>query len=479
MRKVLVLANLGSRDVKHDGEFLASAREGGARLYEGYREASSGIELPIIFPALEHVSRHWEREVSEPAVAGLFYTDQEDPRFRKGDTIEIARIVRRKLLDAFQKPSQGLPPRLHFRGGKMIQMHHVEGVPARYDDMHGFYERFFADHPRLHEPEGWLCFVLTSGGTPAMNAMMLFQAVRHFGENCVQIYVSPDGVVSEMLVGEEMVRAEIERRFNDALEATQFRAAAGILEHTSRGGYRAAACRYAEHRLAFDFGEAVARCREASRAAEGEAKRYLDRHVRAAQDLEGGASRQALLIEEVFYNLEVKHEAGEFVDVLGRAFRLQEALLTWIVETNTGIRSGRGNNLTDQEDAVDAVPDLRKFLENYRTKESGKLQMGREINRVALSAISKHLATPEAGLSRESRTRVEKVLEATEKVEALADLRNRTIIAHGFEGASHDDVAGAFGSGDLIEDLRSSVGAALLRDLSANPFFELAEKLRF
>lgn len=463
--------------MEHDGRFLSAPREEGARLHERYGEESSKIRLPIISPAFEYISSCWEREVSEPATIGLFHTDQQDPDFSKGDTVEVAKVVRRKILDGFQKPSTGMTPRLHLKGGKAIQTRAVEGVPARYDDMYGFYERFFSGSPHLRDAERWLCFVLTSGGTPAMNAMLIFHAVRHFGENCVQIYVSPDGVASDMQIGEEMVRAAVERRFNETLDVLQFRAAAEVLERASRGGHRSAACRYAEHRLAFDFRQARKRCLEAGRGAEGDVKRYLDRHARATQDLEGGASNQALLIEELFYNLEVKYEAGEFVDVLGRAFRLQEALLTWTVERNTDIRTGKRRKLSDQEEAVDSVPGLRASLESYRTaKDKNKLEMKREINRVALMAITEHLATPDAQLSEEARTRAEKVARAAEKIEALADLRNRTIIAHGFEGVSGEDIPG---SGTLVEDLRSMVGAALDRDLSTNPFFDLSRKLRF
>jgi hypothetical protein len=52
-------------------------------------------------------------------------------------------------------------------------------------------------------------------------------------------------------------------------------------------------------------------------------------------------------------------------------------------------------------------------------------------------------------------------------------------VAHGFEGVSEREVVQTWGSDTLVEDLRSTVGAALDRDLSENPFFELAERLRF
>jgi len=131
--------------------------------------------------------------------------------------------------------------------------------------MYDFYWEFFAGKKADWDPEAWLCFVLTSGGTPAMNATLILHAVQHFGENCVQIYVPDRDEPSELRLGEEMLRAATERRFNEALDASQFRAAAGTLEDSARADYRTHACRYAEHRLAFDFRRAVDHCRAAIR----------------------------------------------------------------------------------------------------------------------------------------------------------------------------------------------------------------------
>lgn len=469
-RKVLILANVGNRDVLLDGEALWPPREKGAEILERFNKVARDVALPIVSPALRHIgSSGWE--VSESPDVGLFYTDQGDERFRGSDTVEFAKIMKRKLLDEFPRREES--GGVQFSSGKSIFTKPIRESPARYDDMYGFYRDYFAGNAHIREPEGWLCFVLTSGGTPAMNAMLILHAVQHFGENCVQIYVSPEGEAHDMRVGEEIVRAAVERRFDDALAASQFRAAAEILEDGERGGYRASACRYAEHRLAFDFRGADRHCREALKKSEGDARRWLEGHSRLAQKLQYGASDPSLLIEELFYNLEVKWVCGEYVDVLGRSFRLAEALRTWIIESNTPIRNDGKTSLKKQKSEIIAIPGLWERIEK-------KLDIERpELNRFALTTIMEYMIEAEAHFPEEARERVARVMEGLEKIDKLAELRNKTILAHGFEGVSRERLEAEYGSDSLIEDLRESVGDALGRDLSENPFFELAARLKF
>lgn len=493
-RKVLILANVGSRDVLLDGQPLKPARDAGGELLERYEEVKDRIELPIISAGLRHVEslgrRYPEvlgRNERTPQI-GLFCTDQRDPDYRESDTVELAEVARRRLPALFpaRRENKGLRIRV---GKKSVRTFSISRNPARYDHMYSFFEEFFSSDSHLRSPEEWLCFVLASGGTPAMSSMLLLHAIGHFGANCVQVYVAPGQGAANMIAGEHIARAAARRRFNEALEALQFRAAAAIAEDALvGGGWRAAAARYAEHRLAFDFEGAREHCLKALRQAdEAEERELLERHAADIESLEIGAARrehQPLLIAEVLYNMEVKHDCGEFVDVLGRAFRLQEALLTWLVETNTSVRTGRRKVLIsergpDQEDAVRAVPGLYEFLTEYRTQEGGRLQLQREINRTALLAVAKHLSRAEAAFPEKVSRRAARVVEAAEGIEQLAKLRNETIIAHGFRGISEEELNSEYGGADLVGDLRESVGAALDKELFPNPFLELSRMLRF
>lgn len=485
---MLVLANLGSRDVTYKGESIQPAREGGAELLRDYDSVASDIELPILTPALEYIGslsyRYPEvtdRDAEAPMV-GLFYTDQQDPRHSPGDTVEVARIVRKKLPQDFPNRSENHGIRL--MGKKLVPTYRFEGDnPARYDHAYGFYERFFAISLHLREPQKWLCFVLASGGTPAMNAMLLLHSINHFGANCVQVYVSPEGEAVSMRVGEKVARDDSRRRANEALKTLQFKAAATVAENALGGGWRVEACRYADYRLAFDFRRARERVQEALRGVDEGARGALERHAEAIERLEQGAAtrrNRALLIAELFYNLEIKQETGEFVDALGRAFRLQEALLTWVVEDNTGLRADK-SLIPDQEEALNEVPGLLDHLVGYKTPEEGtQLQLKQKMNRVALMAVAEYLAAPDVGLAEERRRRIAELVEASRRIDGLASLRNKTIIAHGFRGVSQEELEKSeYGTSRLADDLRESVGSALAVDLSTNPFFELIRLLRF
>jgi len=468
-RRVVILANVGNRDVSHSSRSLDRPRTEGKELLERYREVSSEIDLPIILPALGFIEEEWREELEEPAYAGLFYTDQ-DPAIsethREKDTVYLAEIVRRKLLERFDPSRRDAA--LRFAGKKAIRLYRVEGNPARYDQMHAHFERFFREDRFLSEPEGWLCFVLTSGGTPAMSAMLMLHAIEHFGASCVQVYTDQGGRATDLRVGERLLRRQTARSFDEALESLRFGAAAEILQGSPLSGWRVHACRYAESRLSFDFRRARAHCREALKRAGPQGERLMEEELDGLEPLL--ARNPKKLLEELFYNMQVKHRSGEYVDFLGRAFRLAEGILTLLVEEDTGIRNDGKRSLADQLEAVEAVRGLRPKVEPVLDH--------RPLNRRILQAVAGHLATAEAGLPEVERERVSRVLGRLAGLDRLAELRNRTILAHGFEGVSREDVEERYGSAGVLEDIRGALEAALGYGVGQNPFERLAERLR-
>jgi hypothetical protein len=482
-RKVLILANVGNRDVRYAGDSAEvfskierdAARSTGDVLLDHYEDVAGSIELPIIQKGIRYIEslkyKHEEvlgRSQEAPRVE-LFCTDQEEPHAK--DTIRFARIIEKKLPGLF--PNSRENKGLRLKDKDPVTINTTRYNPSRYDYMYDFYGEFFAEKETDWEPEEWLCFALTSGGTPAMNAALILHAIQHFGENCVQIYVPDRDEPSELRLGEEMLRAAIERRFNEGLDASQFRAAARTLEASYRADYRVHACRYAEHRLAFDFRRAMDHCRDAIRDSQRETKRFLESHERDTGRLvQGGEDldNRVLLIEELFYNLEIKYRSGEFVDALARVFRLQEALLGWVVQRETGIKTDEDKPIEEQEAC--SVPGLWEYILQ-------KYPRGTKINRRSLTEISGYLCNkPQAGLPAGCAEEISRIRKTANRIDALGNLRNRSIIAHSFEGVSEAEIKGIY-KGDLIEDLRKGVGEALNKDLSTNPFFELSERLKF
>ena len=499
-RRVLILATLGTSDVRLDGERIRLTREEGEEILNSYDELSDRIDLPILRPCLNYIGAEGGPEVldhqGEGPVVGLYYSDQDEdeaePRERSKDTLFFAEIAKRKLHEMYPKSKKNKSLRLQKETNTAkdaVRLYYVPGSPSLYDRMYEFFKEFFGtgvdtEGPDISVAKEWRCYVLPTGGTPAMSSMMLLRAVQHFGASCIQLYTSRDETVTEITFGDHIARSSSRRQFEEALEVLQFRAAAKISDEAPQDSSgTSAAARYAEYRLAFDFRRAWKQCREARKLLpEGRLRRRLARHLTAIQKLgavqrmddEGVPHRdQPLLIAEIFYNLEVKYRNGEFVDVLGRCFRLQEALLRWTVEEYTGIRTGKGENFAGQQEAIAGVPGLETNLDS-----EDMLNSERQISKAHLYTVVRHLKTEDAKLSEEDRGRVERTVNIANKIDGLAQLRHKSVIAHGFKGVSEEDVIEAYKPDTpLIEDLREGVGVALGKDLSTNPFVELAEKL--
>ena len=98
-RRALILANVGSRDVRYTGKNLderLSQKEGfppprtmGSALLKKYEDVKNHIELPIVEKGIRHIEalsykypEVLQRGNDAPAV-GLFCTDQEDQRYRE------------------------------------------------------------------------------------------------------------------------------------------------------------------------------------------------------------------------------------------------------------------------------------------------------------------------------------------------------------------------------------------------------------
>ena len=91
---ILVLCNVGSRDVRVEGQAPSPAREEGWRLLQAYDEIAPALTFPIVQPCLGYILAQ-QGEGIERLV--LFGTDQPDPAYRSTDTLYFAQLAARRL----------------------------------------------------------------------------------------------------------------------------------------------------------------------------------------------------------------------------------------------------------------------------------------------------------------------------------------------------------------------------------------------
>jgi hypothetical protein len=434
---VLFLANVGSSDLKlDDGKRITPPRSAGKELLARWDEPDTDLpehlQLPILAPSLREVLATHER--IERVV--LFATDQADPRYRATDTLYFAELARLWLRDA--------PDFADVLGD--IKVDRLDSAsPATYDSTFAVYVSRIAS---LDDDEIAVCYVGVTGGTPAMNMALLFHAVRVFGSRCQAVYKrpDPDEPAFPLDIGTQLRQSVSRQAVVAALARRDFAAALALMEET--GGYDddlVALTRYAKQRLNFDFDSARRSLshaiasgyrRPALRCLATTAIRDLDKL--RARDLEAR-------LTELTHNAAIAYQAQRYVSFLGRIYRFQEAVLRWIMENICDLPTDmspehREETSWEWKQRIEAHSKLHAFLQEQTIGD--KALDYEQISRPTMKAIVRFVrdqnekADGTPYLDKRSLGLFYGGFEKFTAFNQLADLRNRTIIAHGFQGVS-------------------------------------------
>jgi len=472
--RVVYLANVGTRDLTRNGRPTSNCRADGEAWLHDYDAVKDELDTPILLPGLRYVLQH----VNQLDVL-LFYSDQDETvaeEHRSRDTVYLAQVLRRLL-------PERLPGRV-----REVRLARLLGNPADYNEMMAFFSG------RLHEllapDEVDALYVAPVGGADASNVSLTVNAVRLYRWKCQFIYVMPDGHVEPLHLHQELLGDYARQEAKAHLARHDYTALRETLEQMGLGKpWQQHLCEYADRRSRFDFKRAQEALQAAMQAAEsGEIKLKLARIQETLQPFlreqdpptstsdEATWTRwfelQRYLLSELFFNLKLKAERGEWVDFLGRLFRLYEALLRLIFELETRHSTEKQGDIgfADFVSAIEANTDLRDYL------VTKKARLGEANTRNLLLVLEfwvRHGKGKEYGRLRETL----KVIGGQE----LSSLRHKTIIAHGYRGVSQEDVEEAAGKpvGQLIEEIRAAldmIGASTVEE--SNPYTAVKELLQ-
>lgn len=423
MPTALLIANIGNSDIGKDKNPFFSSRNGQINIYDGSRELweskeFGSIELLLLDPVLRKI-----REMFDIGQVYLFYTEQSPPH--RQDTKFIAHIVKSILCSRYDFDETS------------INLHAISKNPADYDEMLKLYRAEVDNIPESADR----VFVSVAGGTQQQNFSAMLESVARFKAKATMIYTSrksEDAV--ECGVGYEIYKRMITQRVDILKEKKMYGVAAelaeeyGILDTNEIKMLQAKG-----HRLLFDF--------ESSQMLFNEVKDKLPEHLEeihsAIDELEKLKNKDRYaLIHELYENMLVKWEQGAYVDVLGRLFRFEEAVLRFVVENEFNISTEKDENDLRFKSDVSSNNDLKNFLDkngiNYDTP-----------NRLCLFMMLRFLISKNP-----DRTNLKIITDTIKKIKKLSDLRNAAIMAHGFEGISRDRINALYDSDELIGDLK-------------------------
>lgn len=465
--KVLILCNVGSRDVMIEGKAPAPAREEGLRLLQDYNAVAPRLTFPIIEPCLRYIlARH-------PGAVGhllLLGTDQPDPNYRSTDTLYFAELAARRLPDLFP--------------GLRAEWKPIQGInPALYDEAFEWFDRFLSTLIK-EQPE--VCYAILSGGTPACNAALLLQGVRHFGDRLRVVYLPQGREPLELRVGLQVVNTFREAAAIEHLERLDFANALPQLERLGAPPGLLGLVRYAAARFAFDFRSAQEALEGALRDGDRPVREFIEQSLRHDLDvlLTGtGPERLRALLRELYWNAVITWEHRRYADFLGRVYRFQEAVLRYLVESIFGLPTDlspavREENQRRWNESIAANAALLAYLQEREV--DGQPLDWRNIARPAYKALMSYATDEALGQDAEGkplippkdRERYVALVKEVNRLDSLVELRHRTIIGHDFEGVSEEQIRQKYEN--PTEGLKRIMGMLGIH-VKENPYRHVAE----
>lgn len=454
----VLLANVGDRDVavadrlSHPELAQGEARTWGKVAASKYERYAPLISLPILSKAIDYVL------TKEGRLDGilLFVSDQPEgstrPENREKDTLYLGQIIREHLASEV------------FGGEKKrTYLRTIKDNPADYHRAMTFFKE---ELPRAkgYCPPDTTFYLSLSGGTPAMNMMMMLVGVETFAENCVGLYVSeqhehpfPLAAVRSLYARSlrDTLLAQIEfHSYSSALAL--FQENSWILDSDRDKELLQGFLGYARDRLAFDFSGALESLQPAL-AANHQLTRLAD------EVMEPGVNWK---LRELYYNAEIRYRDAAYADFLARVLRFEEAIMQYLAEKHGAVVKDETKESLDRG-WLESEPGLAEHLEKEGIEPS-------PANRDTLRAMLRYLA----GLP--GNEALEETLNKLVSIQKLGGLRNRAITAHGFEGISRDGLEEVFQADpdEILPTMRPILQDAIGEEVAPNPFDEINRRCR-
>ncbi|KAF0194306.1 MAG: hypothetical protein FD169_1873 [Bacillota bacterium] len=463
------IINLGNSDINYESltsELLAANIETERKegwdyraiakwISQNYETSRHKIDFPIVKQILKQATRD--------DLVMLIGTDQHN-KMSKSDTYPAGELLKKVLQDGFWDDNRNRSfPNVTVR--KLLS-------PANLDKTYKFYLNLLENDADLKAIRGHVYGSIT-GGTQQMNSALLMVGVQVYNDRFSALYVPKEendksGQVEQLSISGNLVRKTkydfLLTGLATALNRRDYIAIVDILNDNSEllAAFPQAPWRYLRKfvtllqlRLNFDFGCAVLVADKVGALSKEDAGvnwyvnsvrnelLYLKEAVET-EDYQRNAKQQCLLIRELYANLQWKLERNEWADVLSRIFRYQEAVLYYICSTNGAQFSVGGKEarkLYFDPAWISQHPEIGGYLLNKN------IIVDCPVNRHNLLGVAKFLAQ-----QAEARDFVKSI----EKWEKLADLRNKSVVGHGFRGVSSEHVLheGQLGTvDDLIKKL--------------------------
>jgi len=470
--KSILIANVGNRDGKYDNQDIKPPRLYGKDYLERFEAVHEHLTFPIIGKGLDCVFQELKNQPLDCLI--LFYTDQNqnevEDRHYQADTLYFADLIEK--LAAIRLPRQI----------RRIIKIRIPRTPNDYD----FTYEFFSDELEKIEQEikPERIFLSPAGGIPACNMNLLLQGSRIFNRRAVTLLIpeNPDKPAKLQKLGELLNRENNRRIVRRLLDEYDFGGVAELLENETDSVSRSllALARSVQYRLYFDFDSAlkylddvnpeilqwpvsgwknfssieqlVDQIKAELKAVKAEAN-PIHGGLNELDSIEAGLELHRRLNAEVLLNAKIKWLSKQYIDFLGRIFRLQEGVLRWVFEKETGYSADSHQFPNDFSDLLNQNPDFVVYLNENPI--NGRTPVACHLNRGTLLLYLQFIT--------QVHSEYKPVLKHCNKLDHLAALRNKCALAHGNAAINDRIILEKYGP-DVWRNLSALSEAFLLDD---------------
>lgn len=388
------------------------------------------IEFPIIYSILNKILSDIKKDELDRII--VVCTDQG----KESDTIYLAEILKRvfnsknkwKLYPTIKK----LPVK---KNGLCIKT--IRKNPSDYDLMNKYYQELIEQQNNEKIKK---LFINVTGGTQAMNTSLLFNAVNDFNGS-VETYYTPRGKnkATRLNISTTIKKKNIKGKIKKILSFNDYKAA-GILLDDYRNEFNNVINKSvydvlisyisaASGRIQFDFKKSIDEI-EKCIDVDADNREIYYKFQESLEMLVNERENDIYLLNEVKNNAIYQYRNGAYTDFLGRIFRMQEGVLTYILDKKELIIRPKGKSYINEDMLNKLYSDKIQKLDEKKVDGTLLRYKGIELNIVSMMAIIEILF--------EEDNIINNIIEACKKIDKLKVLRNKSILAHGYDAVSEE-----------------------------------------
>ncbi len=454
---MLLISNIGNRDVKYQGQPIDGSliRQNGEDLLKNYATKKKYLSYPLISPFLEKFGNKIKNIY-------LFVTNQGDERFKNSDTLHFGRIIKQWTEETYNINVNVIEYRYN---------------PTNYELIYNFFTTYFSEYKNLFDDKGKRIISL-SGGTPQMNGALYVILSSIYPTNN-EFY----NIFEEKLIPinheQTINKIFIKKSCTELLKINEYQSIIEVLNKYNIMNHEPLLLflNYAHFRKNFDFKQS---------------EEYLKKFLNSIPSSEHeeytflnleNISDPKTLIKELFWNMEMSCTNQNYLFLVALLFRVEEALL---FEINNyffneiipeGFKKKKSKSILLKHLENEEL-DLWNSLKEIKIK--GKPLKLDDLTRPVLFFIAKLKSE-----KLEKKTyvfKIDNILEILDRINkyyydnekedenkeryghptstiCLGDLRNSSLIAHGFESISRQKIDDLYKGGldDLMSNLKTHI----------------------